>query len=97
MTFSDVIKQNGHASVGTLYRKVLDKIVFSYDSIYNSKKAKVRNVVYNAIQISLFVSDLKFSVCFPCWNVFCVITVSVYTTSYLYNLVVPSVENYGQH
>ena len=28
MTFSDISKQNGHASVGTLYREVLDKIVF---------------------------------------------------------------------
>ena len=40
MTFSDVTKQNGRASVGTLYREVLGEIVFPYDSIYNSKKCE---------------------------------------------------------
>ena len=40
MTFSDVTKQNGRASVGTLYREVLGEIVFPYDSIYKSEKGE---------------------------------------------------------
>ena len=38
-TFSDVTKQNGRASVGTLYREVLGEVVFPYDSL-NSKKGE---------------------------------------------------------
>ena len=57
MTFSNVAKQNGCASVGTLYREVLGEVVFPYDSI--EKRAKVRHIVYNAIQISLVVSEFK--------------------------------------
>ena len=40
MMFSDVTKQNGHASVGTLYRKVLGKVVFPYDSVYKFEKGE---------------------------------------------------------
>ena len=36
MTFSDITKQNGRASVGTLYREV----VFPYDSIYKFEKGQ---------------------------------------------------------
>ena len=40
MTFCDVTKQNGRASVGTLYRKVLGEVVFPYDNIYIFEKRK---------------------------------------------------------
>ena len=40
MTFSDVTKQNGSASVGTLYREVLGKIVFPYYSVYKFEKGE---------------------------------------------------------
>ena len=46
MTFSDITKQNGCASEGTLYREVLGEIVFPYDSIYKfDKRAKVRHII----------------------------------------------------
>ena len=60
MYMYDVTKQNGCCSVGILYRDVLGKIVFPYDSVYKiRKRAKVRHIVYNAIQISLVVSESK--------------------------------------
>ena len=40
MMFSDVTKQNGYASVGSLYRKVLGEIVFPYDSVYKFEKGE---------------------------------------------------------
>ena len=40
MTFSDVTKQIGRASVGTLYREVLGEIVFPYDSVYKFEKGR---------------------------------------------------------
>ena len=49
MTFYDVTKQSGHANVGTLYREVLDKIVFPF---IHSKKGEGE-------AYSLFVSEIK--------------------------------------
>ena len=40
MTFSDITKQNGRASVGTLYREVLGGILFPYDSVYKFEKGE---------------------------------------------------------
>ena len=36
--FCDVTKQNGRASVGTLYSEPLGEIVVHYDSVYKIKK-----------------------------------------------------------
>ena len=60
------------------------------------KSVKVRHLVYNTIQISLVVSEFK---------IFGLLSLlervlhchSMCTTSYLYYLVAPSVENYRQH
>ena len=93
MTFSDITKQNGHASVGTFYRKVLGEIAFLYViACINLKRVKVRHTVYNAIQISLFVSEFKIFGLFSLLE--CVLHHhGTCTTSYLYYPVVPSVEN----
>ena len=40
MTFSDVTKQNGRTSVGTLYREVLGEVVFPYNSVYKFEKGQ---------------------------------------------------------
>ena len=46
--FRDVTKQNGRASVGTLYREPLGEMVVHYDNISKiEKKAKVRYIQYN--------------------------------------------------
>ena len=44
VTFLDVTKHNGCYSVGTLYGKILDKIVFCYDNAYNQTSVKVRHI-----------------------------------------------------
>jgi len=36
--FRDVTKQNGHASVGTLYREPLGEILVHYENVYKIKK-----------------------------------------------------------
>ena len=63
----------------------------------NPKRVKVRHiVVYNAIQISLLVSDFKIFGLLSLME--CVLhRHSTCTTSYLYYLVVSIVENYRQH
>jgi len=38
LRFRDATKQNGHASVGTLYREPLREIVVCYDNIYKNQK-----------------------------------------------------------
>ena len=65
----------------------------------NAKKgdrAKVRHIVYNAIQVSLVVSEFKI---FDLLSLLeCVLhRHGTCTTSYFYYLVVPNVENYRQH
>ena len=90
MSISDITKQNGHASVGTLFREVLGEMVFPYyGNVYKfEKRAKMRHIVYNAI---LFVSE---------FNIFslhslleCILVChGTCTTSYLYCLLVPRVQ-----
>jgi len=36
LQFHDVTKQNGHTSVGTLYREPLGEIVVYYDNVYKN-------------------------------------------------------------
>ena len=46
--FCDVTKQNGYASVGTLYGEILGEIVLPYDSIYKLQKVKMWHIVHAA-------------------------------------------------
>ena len=73
----DVTKQNGHCSVGTLYREALGEIVLPMITFIYSKKGEGEHIVYDAIQVSLVVLEFKISVCFPHWNVFCAVMVRV--------------------
>jgi len=40
LRFRDVTKQNGCASVGSLYRELLGEILVHYDNIYKLKKGR---------------------------------------------------------
>ena len=73
--------------------EVLGEIVFPYDSVYKFEKGRkhIHPVVYNAIHISLFVSEFK---------IFSLLSLLEHvlhhhgtcSTSYLYYLLVPYVE-----
>ena len=66
---------------------------FPMIAFINSRKG---HIVYNAIRISLFVSDFKtFGLLSLLEHV--LHRHGTFTTSYLYYVVVPSVENYRQH
>ena len=53
-------------------------------------------VVYNAIQISLFVYEFKILVCFPCRSMFCTVMVRVllHTLAILSNFVIADIVHY---
>jgi len=59
-------KQNGHGSVGTLYREPLGEKVVHYDNVYKIKKG-LKWGKYSIIESiwAYFCTDLRFSVCFP--------------------------------
>jgi len=47
--FRNVIKQNSHASVGTLYGEPLGEIVIYYDNVYKNQK-RLRWGAYSIIE-----------------------------------------------
>ena len=71
--------------------------MFPYDSVYKFEKgAKVRHIVYNAIQIGQFASE---------FNIFGLLSLlervlhchGTCNTSYLYYIMDPCVKHYRQH
>ena len=91
--FCDVTKQNGCASVGTLYREPLGEVVVCYDSgCIIEKGAEVRHVQYNKIQKSVLLCAFKIFGLVSCQKSF-----RTCTASYCCYLEVPCLNHCNQH